>query len=273
MAAIKETIFTASGMMLVRKIYARERKPGETRRKKTAPTIEAVEKINQRNSLREMTIKVHHNFKPGDHFLTLTYEGEEPTKDYAKKALKVFTDTIRRRRKKAGVDFKWLAITEYENKRIHHHILINDADDLKGIIMTWNNGLVRDTPLDETGDWRKLCEYMHKETSRTFRDPDAPSRLRYTCSRNLAMPPVFREEISGAEFFDEPTPEKGYYIVKDSVYSGENPFTGKPYTEYVALPLGKPRKCYYKKSKRKYKAEKYDRWLREHDRQLEIDLF
>jgi len=272
MAAIKETIITKSGLMMVRKIFARKRLPGEKRLSRMEPTIEAVEKLNQRNSLREMTVKVHNNFGPGDHWLTITYEGKEPTKEEAKKAIKKYIDHIRRKRKSAGKEFKWILITEYQNKRIHHHMLVNNADDFRDLIELWPNGLVRDTPLDSTGDYRKLCEYMHKETSKTFRDPDAPSRLRYTCSRNLIMPAVYREEISAAEVYEEPAPEKGYYIDPESVYQGENPFDGRPYVEYVMLPVDKPRTRYNKKTKSKFKSETHFRWLRNHiDRQTEMD--
>jgi len=271
MPAIKETVLTASGMSFVRKLFTKSRRLEGGRHKKSEPTVESVEKINQRNSLREMTIKVHHNFKPKDHFLTLTYEGDAPTKEYAKKALKAYIDQIRRKRKKAGQEFKWLAITEYENKRIHHHMIVNNVEDYSDLTSLWKNGLVRATPMEDKGDWRKLCEYMHKETTKTFRDPDAPCRLRYSCSRNLVMPPVYREEISAAEFFEEPEAEKGYHIDQDSVFRGENPFTGMPYIEYVMIPLDKPRTRYYKKQKVKYKTEKHDGWLRTRERQLEMD--
>ena len=272
MPAIKETIITKSGAIFERMIFARDRKVGEVRRAKTEPTVEAVERVNQRNSLRSLEIKVHDNFKPGDHWLVLSYEGEEPSKAEAKKEIKRFLDKLRRKRKAAGRLFKWILVTEYENKRIHHHLLINNVGDFDELFGLWGNGLIRNTPLDDSGDWRQLCEYMHKETAKTFRDVDSPSRLRYSCSRNLSMPNVYREEISAADILDEPQAEKGYYIVSDSIFRGENPFTGKPYVEYVMLPLDKPRKRYNNREKRRYRNEIHDTWLRNHaSRQLEID--
>lgn len=266
MGAIKESIITNSGMIFTKIFFARNRKVADKRAAKQAPTVEQVEKINRRNSLKGMTIKVHHNFSQGDHWLTLTYEGDEPTKEYAQKEIKRFIDRIRRKRKASGKTFKWILVTEYENKRSHHHILINDADDIQDIVSSWQerNGLVRDTLLDGTGDYRKLCEYMHKETSKTFRDEDSPSKLRYTCSRNLVMPKVYREEVSALEVFKDPKPEKGYSVDPDSVYRAENPFTGRPYIEYVLKPTAKPRKRYNNKKKTKYKNRLYTAWLREH---------
>lgn len=273
MAAVKETII--AGKLIFERLISRKAvRAGEKRKAKSEPTIESVERVNRRNAERTLQIKLHHNFKPGDFFVALTYGGEAPTLEEADKAFKKFRDKLRRQCKRDGVEFKWIAVTEWNNKRVHHHIVLNKVLTEEELRDLWPYGQAHIRVLSKSGDWRKLGEYLIKETDKTFRDPDAPGRLRYSCSRNLTMPMVYREEIAVSEVFEEPEPVKGYYIDKSSFYRGENPFTGRPYSEYVMIPIddGRTRKRFNRK-RVKYREERYDKWIREHaERQLEIEL-
>lgn len=274
MAAILETIF-AGAIVLRRKIGRKSNRKGESKAPKQNPTSEEVEKINARYAERTLQIKLHHNFKPGDHHIIPTYRGVEPTKSEAKEDLRIFKRELRKEYKKLGLAFKWIAVTEYENRRIHHHMVINQGISVKRIRELWEKGNVHERPLSKSGDWRKLGEYLIKETSKTFRNPDAVGKLRYSCSRNLIMPEVFKEEIEASELLDDPKPIKGYYIDQDSIYKGMNPVTERPYVEYVMLPLNaeRTRVRFNKKKKVKYRTESYNSWLRENmPKQLEMDL-
>ena len=72
---------------------------------------------------------------------------------------------------KIGVEFKWVLVTEYENKAIHHHVIINDAPGLFEIVKKqWKYGRPNFTPLDD--DVQGLAEYLVKETNKTFRNED-----------------------------------------------------------------------------------------------------
>ena len=260
MGAVKETIF-AGGVVYTRIIWARTRRNGEKRNKRAQITTEAVEKLNAKNAERTFSIKLNHNFNPGDYFLTLTYK-DAPKKEEAMKAIKKYIDTLRRLCKKSKSELKWMLVTEYENKRIHHHLVVNNVMSIQELAKLWEHGMVRDTILESSRDYRKLANYLMKETSKTFRKPEAPSRLRYSCSRNLNMPPVYREEVGAIELFESPEAMKGYHVDEESVYYGENPFTGRPYLEYVQLPLGKAKMRLNKCEKRRYKSEIHDLWIK-----------
>ena len=272
MAYVKETIYAGS-IMITKLIQKRQKRVEGGRASRSMPTSEAVERANARACEKSLQLKLHANFVPGDYHVVLTYRGAEPTNEEAKDSLAKFMRKLRSLAKKAGTEFKWIAVTEYENHRIHHHVIMNSFLSLQELNKIWQHGQLHLRLLDESGDWRQLGSYLFKETSKTFREPDAPSRLRYSCSRNLKTPVVYREEVSAALILDVPKPEKGYYIDQDSIYRGEDPFTGKPYLEYVSLAIAKPHVRKNKTQKRKYSERRYDRWLANHaEKQLGMEV-
>ena len=148
-------------------------------------------------------------------------------------------------------------VTEYENKRIHHHMILSRMDtyDLDQI---WTAGKARPTHLDGSGDYRKLASYLIKETDKTFRKPDAFSKQRFSCSRTVKTPDKKVEEVDAAQLIKDPKPVKGYYIDKNSIYHGVNPVTGIPYLEYVMISENQiPRLSIWPKGKRRKFREKY----------------
>jgi len=274
MAAVLETIF-AGGIVFQRKIGRKTSRKGETRAPKVNPTPEEVQKVNEHYSERTLQIKLHANFEPGDYHLAMTYSRWIPTKAGAKEDLRKFKRELRKEYKKLGLSFKWINVTEYENRRIHHHMVINQGVPMSVIREIWNKGYVHERPLSKSRDWRRLGTYLIKETRKTFRNPDAPGRLRYSCSRNLIMPEVYVDDIEPEEIKEDPKPLKGYYIDQDSLYEGENPVTERPYKEYVMLPLNpwKVQTKFYKKTKKKYKQESYGAWIKANTpRQIQMDL-
>lgn len=275
MAAVLETIF-AGGIILQRKIGRKANRKGEVKAPKVNPTSEEVEKVNEHYAERTLQIKLHHNFEPGDHHLIPTYHGIPPTRKEAREDRRKLLRELRKEYKKLGLPFKWIAVTEYENRRIHHHLVINQGVPLTVIREIWSKGYVHERPLSKSRDWRKLGSYLIKETSKTFRNPDGVGKARYSCSRNLTMPDVYREDIEPEEINEDPTPITGYYIDRDSVYKGENPLTERPYVEYVMVPVNpyKTRKRFNKKKRVRYKSENCNAWLRNNmPVQMEMDLF
>jgi len=277
MGAVLETIF-AGGVIFQRKIEKRRRGKGETRMPKANPTPEAVKKLNFRNSVRTLLIKLLHNFMPGDYHLVCTYRGLPPTKEEARDNIRGMKRRMRTKYKANGEIFKWIETTEYKNKRIHHHLVVNAGISISDIQAMWEEyGSVHVRVLRKDRDWRKLAEYLVKETQRTFRDPDAYGRHRYTCSRNLTMPEVFETSIPYSELGEEPKPLPGYYIDRDSIYCGQNPITEREYMEYIMLPINpyKVRKRVNGQKKKAYRNESRAAWLKENmplQYSLEFDL-
>ena len=254
--AMKVTIQV--GKLIFTKVTTKRKEKGQQnkRGKKKNPTSEEVMAHNQRYAERDLSIKLHANFGPGDLHLVLTYSGEEPSKEQAKKNLEKFKRQLSKLYKENGLNLKWIEVTEYENKRIHHHFVVNRIPDVFKISEIWPHGYVRPTKLDDSGDYRKLAAYLIKETSKTFRSPDAFAKRRYHCSRTITVPDARIEEVSIEQVF-EPRATKGYEIDQDTVYKGVNLITDRPYIEYIQLALDEEPKKYKRGKKIKYKKEKF----------------
>lgn len=265
MNVIKE-VTVAGSTIFVKVSNKRSKKaPGEKRGNRKKATPEEIEKINQKNAERILAILINYNFKPGDYHIVLTYSGDEPSKDQAKKDLEKFKREIMKRYRDEGIILKWVTATEYENTRIHHHIVMTGGIDVIEIAKIWEHGFIRPAFLDDSGDYRKLAAYLIKETSKSFRKADAVSRRRYNCSRSIVRPMSNHDLVSYSEIKKDPEPVKGYYIDQDSIIKGKNPITGKSYLEYVMISLNpEPRIKKWNRGKRVklrpeyYKVNKYD---------------
>lgn len=246
------------GKLMFTKVTTKRKEKGQQnkRGKKKNPTSEEVMAHNQRYAERDLSIKLHANFGPGDLHLVLTYSGEEPSKDQAKKNLEKFKRQLAKLYKDQDVPLKWIEVTEYENKRIHHHFVVSQIADVFKIADIWPHGYVRPTRLDDTGDYRKLAAYLIKETSKTFRNPDAFAKRRYHCSRTVKVPDARVEEVSIEQVF-EPKATKGYQIDQDTVYRGINLATDRPYIEYIQLAIDEEPKLYKRGKKIKYQKERF----------------
>ena len=172
------------------------------------------------------------NFTHQDYYITLTYRRElRPDPETARKQIDKFIGDLRKLYKRAGVELKWVAVTEYKNKAIHHHVVINRYKIGK-VVDLWPYGHPQIKLLDNTGDYGKLAAYFVKETCKTFGEPDSPSKKRYRHSRNLKKPKHEVKIVKADTWRDDPKPYKGYQIIRDSVYADVNPITGYPYQVY-----------------------------------------
>lgn len=188
---------------------------GKGRSQKKAKTSAAKKKINEKNAERTLRQLINTNFHPGDLFVTLTYKGEAPKPEEAEKELNNFLRRMAREYKKAGTELKYVAVTEYKAKRIHHHLIMNKID-VGRISDQWKRGRPDFKVLDSSGDYAQLASYLIKETARTFKDPGAQGK-RWKRSKNLEKPKVVRKIISAAGFRKEPRAFKGYLLDKMSV--------------------------------------------------------
>lgn len=218
MAYMKETCICGR-VMEVRKYHdwghgRRNRVRGARR----AKTKEAVAKNNERNAVIRLRRKLNAGCEPGDYHITCTYENA-PTAEEAKNFLRLFLDKGRRLYKRGGYVFRWLAVTEYQAKRIHHHIILKQGPELKEILKLWEHGRPKVTLLDESGQYGDLAKYLVKETSRTFRDADAILKKRWSCSRNWPEPIITKEVVSAEHWRETPKDRKGWFVIPDSVVS------------------------------------------------------
>lgn len=233
---------TQHSIEIIKCIPAAYRK-GQERGERIRPkTKEEIRQANMRQAARKLARKINANFGPGDYHLILTYR-RAPDKQQAQDALKGFLKSLRAKYKKSGGEFKYITVTEYKNRRIHHHLIVNNIQmegrTLPGMIRElWKeNGRVQFIPLYDSGEYSQLASYLIKETENTFREEDTPFRQRYTCSRNLITPkPEVRDRKIRKGWAAHPKPRPGYYIQPDSLYNGYDKM-GYRYQRYIMIRL------------------------------------
>lgn len=203
-------------------------------------TPEKVQQNNDRLAVKDLARKLNANFKHNDLHLVLTY-AVAPNRRQAKKDRAAFIKALRKAMRSQGVELKYIAVTEYEHTRIHHHIVINNFD-INTINEIWTKGFVRLSVMDNTGNYTELAEYLIKETTKTFRKDDSLYKRRYSCSANLIKPIVKKEEVNPSELWDDPEPIEGYYIPEEYVRRFEHPVTGLEHLEYLMVAIDKPRR-------------------------------
>lgn len=229
----------AGNTLIVEKGYSyfqgARRFPG-SRMPKRNPTPEKMQKANERRAIWWLTALMNGNFQKGDLHLVLTYREEErPDAETARMQLTKFIRKLRALFRKEGRELKYIHTTEYKNKAIHHHILVNYMD-LRKIQSLWEYGTVRPTVI-YSDNLQRLAEYFVKETRKTFEDADAPYRQRYVPSRNLTKPKTKREDVEAENWLTEPRVPKGYYLDRDSLVNGISDESGYPYQYYVLIRL------------------------------------
>lgn len=262
----------AGKTIFVRLAGSSEAEKGRKRKEKSNPTAAAVEEQNRKKSERDLSILVNYNFTAGDLHIVLTHKGAEPTAQEAKRMLDNFKKSLRRRYRKKGIELKWICTTEFENTRIHHHMIINKGLPIEEIAEIWGAGIVRTSVLDKSGDYRKLANYLIKETGKTFRAEGAVQRQRYSCSKTIERPVTKKESVSAAALFRDPKPVKGYYIDQDSIYKGNNPATEQPYMEYVMVSLdAEPRLQIWPRGKRVHDMAG-DIWLKGQRKEMQLGI-
>lgn len=202
----------------------RQRKP------KMNATPAAVQQNNDRIAVKRLAAMMNNNFVPGDYHITLTY-ADIPSREEAEKELRNFLRRMRREFEKQNKECKYIAVTEYEHTRIHHHVVISYIDT-NVINKQWKNGRVLYSALDRTRNYRKLAEYLVKETRKTFRDPNNATKRRFSSSKNLEKPITVRERISITKLFADPKAIKGYEIDTTTIRRYESPITGLEHLEY-----------------------------------------
>ena len=201
-------------------------------------TSEAVKRYNEKMAWRKLTREINANFMPGDLFLTCTYQkSARPDPQRAKKNMENFLDRLRRRFKRAGMEFKYILVNAYGKRGgIHHHLII-PAIAYPVVAACWPHGAVRFEALYPNGEYSSLAWYLIKQSHLSPSGEESIPGNRWSGSRNLIKPVEKVEEVDAKEWREEPKPIKGYYIDPDSVENGISPVTGIPYQFYRMLQI------------------------------------
>jgi hypothetical protein len=191
-----------------------------SRSKNIKITAEEMSKINTYNAERKLRILLNANFKEDDLYLTLTYKDKTPEGAEAKSCLTKFTRKLRDFYKKIGSALKYIAVTEYKQKRIHHHMLINGDTKIKksDISKLWDHGYVKVEFFGgQPDDCLRLASYFIKETNNTFNTDERVHGLRWISSKNLVHPVPETKIVKADTWREDPKADKGYYIDQSSV--------------------------------------------------------
>lgn len=246
----RKTTQRGGNLKIVSKSKKRVEKKETKREKRLQKTSEAQRIRNEMLAEKRLLMLLHSNFGNSDYSLALTYDDEHcpDTLDEARNNVANFFRRLRRRYKKFGYELKYIQVTEYKNKRLHHHVILNGANDItvSDIQEIWGNGRIHSNPLEKDGYYKELADYYIKETSKTFNTTERIYGKRWTSSRNLEQPETIEEEITDdSDFYDIPLADGEYILVKESVFIGIDEFTGLPIVIYAMLkPSRKAKKKY-----------------------------
>lgn len=238
MPYIEETVITGKIIEISKRYSSRYQKKGITRSCNIEKTQEAQKKVNERNAETRLRWLINTNFGYQDIHLVLTYKRENrpETPEDAKTDLEKFLRKLRNHYKKLGKELKYIAVTEYKNGAIHHHLIINSIDT-RCLTELWQHGQPRPTYLDNSGQYSNLASYLIKETRKTFDSPEGTHKKRWCASKNLKQPEIIKKIIPVNSWRKEPKAKKGYVLEINSIRSGIHELTGYPYQFYSMVKI------------------------------------
>lgn len=214
--------------------------PGKKREPKRERTPEEMAKQNLWRKTRYLRRLIELNFNPGDFHTILTCRKEDrPETEEAPKIIRKFRDKLQREYKKQGWILKYIITCEIGKRgAVHWHMIINNCQNertntSKIIHKYWTRGRPWFIPLDDSGDYEKLAEYIVKETAKRIKNEKTIEKLSYIASRNLIKPVVRQKKVNANRWQKNPKPPKGYHVIPESIVNGRNKFTGLPYQYYT----------------------------------------
>lgn len=162
---------------------------------KSRVTSAAQAAYNRKDRRKRLEYLIARNFSGKDRFVTLTSDDPHRPRNRteARQQVKDFLATLRKLRKKAGLSFKYIYVTEDlgGHGRFHHHLILTAADgDIEQLQSLWARGNVDVKSLWEYGPdfFTNRAEYMTKE-----RKPK--SEKGYVCSQNMIQPSITAEWV------------------------------------------------------------------------------
>lgn len=237
---------------------SRYNKKGVIRKTNKKPTKEVQKKINDKAAERKLRLLINNNFGYGDYHIVLTYRQEKGSELKSREEMKVdnnkFIRKLRTLYRRNNQELKYIHVMEIGSKSArHHHLVINGGVDIMKINDLWkDNGYIEYIPLDDSGQYKKLAQYLIKYTSATMGTDNQIQGKRYNPSRNLVQPNVEVEIIVKREIFKNKAVErKGYYVDKETVLSGQYAmeYGGYEFIRYTLVKLkGNRQRNYDKRS-------------------------
>lgn len=237
---------------------------GEKRADKKKPTKEQIAKQNQTNRENRIRRKLQLNFSEGDLWNCLKYpEGYRLTLTEVEKDVDKFIANVRYAYRKLGHELKWFVRVDIGKLGgIHVHIAVNRIWEIQTDVLLeekWRYllkkrgigeedlyGKVDWETMYNAGGFKKLAEYIAKkyqedseeyEQLSLFDETEQKRLSSVRCSRNLICPEpevVESNKKTMREIVDfGPKPTPGFYIDKNSIFSGINPYTGLSYLRYT----------------------------------------
>ena len=219
---------------------------GEKRAPRSRPSTEQMKRQNQWSRQKHLRRKVKLNFKEGDPLITLKYKaGAKPPLEEIEKDFKKFRDRLRREYKKRGLPLKYIYRMEIGKRGSPHiHVLANYTEDiLKLIRKCWEPGQAN---IEATYDLEngELADYLSKPPdeeieARLEELPEGERKkfVRFSCSRNLENPEpekrIYSHRTVAKKIRDGIEPTPGFYVDKETVRYGINPFSGFSYLYYT----------------------------------------
>lgn len=144
-----------------------------------------------------------------------------------------------------GRELKYIHVTEHLRTTLHHHLIVQHCDT-RIISQLWKEepSHLRASfhPLDDSGQYKRLAEYLIKETAKTFRSGESAYRKRFCDSRNLLHPKPKTKKIKAQAWRAAPVALRGYMLETDSIETGTNPFTGLLWQKYSMVQIPPPRR-------------------------------
>ena len=222
---------------------------GEQREKKRKATPEQVAKQNLYNKKKAIRRLIKANFDQRDFWVTLKYpKGSRPPLDQVMKDWDRFIRKLKARYAKYGQELKWIRRIELGKRGgVHAHVIINRMEGRQTDLMIkecWSPGNINFCTI--YGDFDQLADYLAKEEApeeqlNLFDPPDKKRLKSYSHSRNLIkiepQKRTYGHWTMRRILKNGPKPTKGYYIDKDSIRCGINPYTGMSYLYYTEIKI------------------------------------
>lgn len=244
---------TRSGRLLeVERYFATRDGRRIARGENRAESSEEMERLNERNARRKLMRLINANFSgaAGDLFVTLTHAQPVDEAQAAKEERNVLLRIARARERKGLDALKYIAITECQSGRWHHHLIINGGLTLDELRAVWGTrGRLMVSTLDDTYTYEELARYLtrgHKprrgaEGAENAKTPRRKGARRWHASRNLTRPVETKRQIARPLKPGEPKARKGYRLLPDWYVGCDRLGYVYSYAAYVAeqLPAGR----------------------------------
>lgn len=228
----RKEIFTAPGVREVKKYHTWRLGGKKTRARNEKETDPAAKKVNARRAKEKLYRLIITNFRRDDYRIDLTYSDPPPEPKEAVRRMQRFIRKLRQVYRKKGAELKYIYVTEHTGHRIHHHLIVNQAEGIgrKEIAALWPYARLNYRSFrffdGAPEDCRRLADYLIKETSQTIREKGAVQKLRWCASKNLKKPDVKYVTIYSRHWAERPKPARGYQIREvENGYTAE----GYPY--------------------------------------------